>query len=75
MNAANKTKQETALHIAAREGHTRIIEYLLVRCKANPDTTDADGHTSLQLLITNKDCIKTPSEYSPLTLQVSCIYR
>ena len=70
MNAANKTKRQTALHVAAVDGHTRIVEHLLVHCEANPDATDVDGHTPLQLVIANKDGIKTPSDYSPLTLQV-----
>jgi ankyrin repeat protein len=71
VNAANKTKRQTALHVAAAEGHTRIVEHLLVHCEANPDATDVDGHTPLQLVIANKEGIKTPSDYSPLTLQIS----
>ncbi|CAI8033706.1 E3 ubiquitin-protein ligase mind-bomb [Geodia barretti] len=50
VNAANKTKRQTALHVAAVDGHTRIVEHLLVHCEANPDATDVDGHTPLQLI-------------------------
>ena len=69
VNAINGNNQ-TSLHIAASEGYTRVIEYLLVHCSADCSVADADGNTPLTLVITNKTTVKNPSEDSPLTLEV-----
>ena len=71
MNATNVTSKQTALHVAACEGNTRILEHLLLHCKVDPDVTDGKGKTALQLVIANRQSIKTASEYSPRTLAVS----
>ena len=70
MDATNTVNHQTALHIAACEGNTRIIECLLVQYNACPNITDSEAKSPLELVIANKTSIKTPSEYSPHTLQV-----
>ena len=73
MDATNRLKLQTPLHVAVCEGNTRIMERLLVQYHADPNRTDADGRTPLHLVIANKESMKTPSEFSPHTLQVHTI--
>ena len=70
MNAPNTAQNQTPLHIACREGNTRVIERLLVRYEAKSNVTDAEGNTPLKLVVANRDRVKTPSQDSPQTLQV-----
>eukprot|EP00057_Strongylocentrotus_purpuratus_P023540 XP_011678014.1 PREDICTED: glutaminase kidney isoform, mitochondrial isoform X2 [Strongylocentrotus purpuratus] len=37
----------TALHLAAAEGHTECVEFLLEKCNVSPDVLDRWGHTPL----------------------------
>ena len=61
---------QTPLHLAAQEGYTRVIERL-IGYGADPNMTDVSGNTPLSDVIRNRGIIKTPSEDSPLTLQVT----
>ena len=69
LNATNAVPMHTALHIAAHEGYTRVIERL-IGYGADPNVSDMSGNTPLSDVIRNRAVITTPSEDSPQTLQV-----
>ena len=69
LNATNTVPMQTALHIAAHEGYTRVIERL-IGYGADPNVSDMSGNTPLSDVIRNRAVITTPSEDSPQTLQV-----
>ena len=52
---------ETALHLAIPEWHTECIKHL-VKCGANVNAQDADGNTSLHLVM-----MKSTMQYSPVS--------
>ena len=64
---------QTPLHIAAREGYTRVIERL-IGYGADPNTTDKNNNTPLSDVIKNRAVITTSSEDSPQTLLVCYLY-
>ncbi|KAI3355909.1 hypothetical protein L3Q82_004456 [Scortum barcoo] len=38
----------TALHVAAAEGHTEVVRFLLEACKVNPVPVDRWGNTPME---------------------------
>ena len=62
----------TALHIAAHEGHTALIE-LLVGYGADLNATVEKGNTALHLILA-KQSMKPLDENTPYTLEVLLLY-
>ncbi|GFH13325.1 ANK_REP_REGION domain-containing protein [Haematococcus lacustris] len=54
------SKERTCLLIAASQGHTEIVKYLVDEREADVDAEDADGNTALHLAAAagHTDCVK-----------------
>ena len=60
--------EQTALHLACKNGHTDIAEYLLTRTTCDPNVQDIDGNTPLHIASYNGHL-----EYVKLLIKTSTI--